>query len=38
MSGNATNLFPLVEIRRLTKAYIRGKQVLEVSVDLVEVA
>ena len=36
MSGNATNLFPLVEIRRLTKAYIRGKQVLEVlhGIDL----
>ena len=36
MSGNANNLFPLVEIRRLTKAYIRGKQVLEVlhGIDL----
>lgn len=31
MSNNSgTSLFPLVEIRQLTKAYVRGKQVLEV--------
>ena len=28
--NDAQNLFPLVEIRELTKAYVRGKQVLEV--------
>ncbi len=32
MSGrdDSDGLFPLVEIRQLTKAYVRGKQVLEV--------
>ncbi|WP_297801491.1 ABC transporter ATP-binding protein [Arenimonas sp. GDDSR-1] len=38
MSGrdDAKGLFPLVEIRQLTKAYVRGKQVLEVlhGIDL----
>lgn len=28
--ANASSLFPLVEIRQLTKSYVRGKQVLEV--------
>jgi putative ABC transport system ATP-binding protein len=29
-NDSGTSLFPLVEIRQLTKAYVRGKQVLEV--------